>query len=116
MPKAPRPESSASTRVDSDLMSAAAWLRSAKAILTSPIPDLASKLTVDDQRINPPVCTAGNPSICRKRVDKRGLGGLRGWYIVRGHQLMSYKHIRYEKADRLGRIILNRPRYKNAQS
>ncbi len=29
---------------------------------------------------------------------------------------MSYKHIRYEKADRIARVILNRPRYKNAQS
>ena len=29
---------------------------------------------------------------------------------------MSYKHIRYEKSDRIGRVILNRPRYKNAQS
>jgi enoyl-CoA hydratase len=29
---------------------------------------------------------------------------------------MSYKHIRYEKSDRIARVILNRPRYKNAQS
>ena len=29
---------------------------------------------------------------------------------------MAYKHIRYEKSDRIARVILNRPRYKNAQS
>ena len=29
---------------------------------------------------------------------------------------MDYKHIRYEKTDRIARLILNRPRYKNAQS
>ena len=29
---------------------------------------------------------------------------------------MSYKHIRYEKSDRIARVILNRPRYRNAQS
>ena len=29
---------------------------------------------------------------------------------------MSYKHIRYEKSDRVARVVLNRPHYKNAQS
>lgn len=29
---------------------------------------------------------------------------------------MSYKHIRYEKSDRIAKVILNRPRYRNAQS
>jgi enoyl-CoA hydratase len=29
---------------------------------------------------------------------------------------VSYKHIRYEKSDRIARVILNRPRHKNAQS
>ncbi|HLX38859.1 MAG TPA: enoyl-CoA hydratase-related protein [Candidatus Binataceae bacterium] len=29
---------------------------------------------------------------------------------------MSYKHIRYEKSERVARVVLNRPRYKNAQS
>ena len=29
---------------------------------------------------------------------------------------MAYKHIRVEKKDRLGRVILSRPRYRNAQS
>lgn len=29
---------------------------------------------------------------------------------------MSYKHIRYEKSERIAKVILNRPRYRNAQS
>ena len=29
---------------------------------------------------------------------------------------MAYQHIRYEKSDRIGKVVLNRPRYKNAQS
>lgn len=34
----------------------------------------------------------------------------------KGEATVSYKHIRYDKADRIARVILNRPRYRNAQS
>src|ERR1700722_18868114 len=85
-------------------------------MLPSPIPDLGPRLSAGDQQTTPPVCTAEMPSFCRMRVDKRRLRGLRGCYHRVRSPAVSYKHIRYEKSDRIARVILNRPRYKNAQS
>jgi enoyl-CoA hydratase/carnithine racemase len=60
------------------------------------------------EAIGPRACNLARIAI---RLNFRCPGGAATAYIK-----MAYRHIQYETGDRIARVILNRPRYRNAQS